>query len=520
MSVLLVATTLAVYFVLPAALGSLPRGRRTSALACLVGAAVIAWIVTAVVHLQGGDPGGAGSIAMLLTDGVAIGVVLLMIATPSARFGTRVGVTAGVLAAMTGQWAWACGLQNSLVHDIPIRGLYRALSATGLPMETAVVDVGVRWLLPSLSLVASHFVAVAAFFAWIGAWLLLQALYVALPRAFDPPEPPTSPRALAGLTLPGRGVIAIATVLAVILGIWWPPAALGADLLLGTFAASGVVLVIRLGRMTPGLRPVAQLYLLACAVWFPLAITLAIGGLAAHISGLDRRLPPPASATSAVPFQGPRRLRFYVLGVVGYLGFFAIQHPAIAVGPTGPVDVGLTPLSERVDATEFVAEAGQILLAHDRGPFWMDEFEYPPDPREPPARGVTWAEAETLCSAAGKRLCSAREWTWACADLEALSDDPVLAPATACASPSGGGTTRLRDCRSRSGVSALLGGVWEWTDIQVGGFHVLRGSPEGPSDEIRFTCGYEFLVHEVNERELDLSKVGFRCCRDAVRQGE
>ena len=46
--------------------------------------------------------------------------------------------------------------------------------------------------------------------------------------------------------------------------------------------------------------------------------------------------------------------------------------------------------------------------------FYIDIYEYPNRPGILPKVNATWREAETLCAAQGKRLCTEQEWQKAC----------------------------------------------------------------------------------------------------------
>jgi len=54
------------------------------------------------------------------------------------------------------------------------------------------------------------------------------------------------------------------------------------------------------------------------------------------------------------------------------------------------------------------------LTLADGSRFWIDKYEYPNRQGQYPERGVNQAQAEEKCAAAGKRLCTAREWRRAC----------------------------------------------------------------------------------------------------------
>jgi len=47
-------------------------------------------------------------------------------------------------------------------------------------------------------------------------------------------------------------------------------------------------------------------------------------------------------------------------------------------------------------------------------PFCIDMYEFPNQPGGQPTTCLTYADAEKLCTDAGKRLCTSQEWETAC----------------------------------------------------------------------------------------------------------
>ena len=54
---------------------------------------------------------------------------------------------------------------------------------------------------------------------------------------------------------------------------------------------------------------------------------------------------------------------------------------------------------------------GMVWIGPD---FYIDTYEYPNQRGALPTVDVTWGEAESLCAAQGKRLCTEQEWQKAC----------------------------------------------------------------------------------------------------------
>lgn len=177
--------------------------------------------------------------------------------------------------------------------------------------------------------------------------------------------------------------------------------------------------------------------------------------------------------------------------------------------------------------------------------FCMDEFEYPNRRGEKPAVMVTFEEAQRACELAGKRLCSAREWTLACEgpdrlpyptglvrdrtlcnvdlahrfpNVDALFNSNPMTSATELArldqrTPSGA----MAGCVSAFGIYDLMGNVDEWVvpdgPEEAAGFGsttALKGGYFGP---VRARCRPSTPSHGLTFR---FYQVGFRCCSRAV----
>ncbi len=172
--------------------------------------------------------------------------------------------------------------------------------------------------------------------------------------------------------------------------------------------------------------------------------------------------------------------------------------------------------------------------------YCIDRFEYPNRLGENPIIVVTFNEAERMCKKESKRLCTEREWTFACEGEEArpypngyerdpeacvvdrswkLFAEGALVPRDGPraraemdrlwqAEPSG---TRPK-CRSPFGVYDMTGNVDEWTRStrSTGYVSVLKGGYWGP---VRARCRPATRAH--NE-DFVAYQQGFRCCADPV----
>ena len=171
----------------------------------------------------------------------------------------------------------------------------------------------------------------------------------------------------------------------------------------------------------------------------------------------------------------------------------------------------------------------------DEGPegaldgFFVDRYEYPNRPGQPPRVDVSFGEAAQLCSERGKRLCTEREWETACrgsADVT-YGYGPTFLP-NRCNTPQpdehGGwdrtsGTQKsgtFPDCGPVGGAIDMIGNVWEWTDgwyDQRREWRVIRGGSWFHNLNYASADG-RYGRALVADFRLDL--VGFRCCRDAA----
>jgi serine/threonine protein kinase len=181
--------------------------------------------------------------------------------------------------------------------------------------------------------------------------------------------------------------------------------------------------------------------------------------------------------------------------------------PNMMYVPPGPFVQGRLRNDPSAGTSEPLAERVET-----RG-YLIDVFEYPNLKGTPPKLGVTYEEAERLCSEAGKRLCTAAEWERACKGPRSLiysygdAYDPEF-----CGTgmkdfyPSGA----MDKCKSEYGVYDLSGNFREWTSTstKAGRALVKGGLPGSPEKGSRCALDED---ESVNYTDKSLS---FRCCRD------
>jgi sulfatase modifying factor 1 len=153
------------------------------------------------------------------------------------------------------------------------------------------------------------------------------------------------------------------------------------------------------------------------------------------------------------------------------------------------------------------------------GGFYIDILPWPNEAGAIPTTNVTRDEAQRICAAKSKRLCTELEWERACKgptntryeygpDYDARACGAGVPAESAARHPSGKNTS----CASAFGVREMHGGAWEWTDSRWGrGTTRELGVTRGGSDaagEVASRCAYG--------RPLGLAErspvSGFRCC--------
>ncbi len=149
------------------------------------------------------------------------------------------------------------------------------------------------------------------------------------------------------------------------------------------------------------------------------------------------------------------------------------------------------------------------------GAFDIDEYPYPNDPAKPPMTNVSRDDAEKLCAARGRRLCTELEWERAC---KGPSNNTYPYGNSYKPKVCDGSSALLRNagaydsCASQFGVKAMFGAVWEWTSSEwgrggAGGVATVRGGgAKNPSLQSRCANGQGRSPAET------AADVGFRCC--------
>lgn len=144
------------------------------------------------------------------------------------------------------------------------------------------------------------------------------------------------------------------------------------------------------------------------------------------------------------------------------------------------------------------------------GDFTMDVYPYPNDPLQPSKVDVTRDEAEGLCKAQGKRLCTELEWERACKGPNGTTFEYGNAYDAAACKPESVPGKRPK-CASGFGVKDLHGLPFEWTSSAwgrgtSGDLGTVRGG--GTVTVLQARCA-NGQGRPIGSHTKDL---GFRCC--------
>jgi hypothetical protein len=166
--------------------------------------------------------------------------------------------------------------------------------------------------------------------------------------------------------------------------------------------------------------------------------------------------------------------------------------------------------------------------------FLLDRYEAPNRPDMLPEVGLTAMEANAHCVDRASRLCRVEEWHAACSDdgrhpflLDSRKHSPEgdrkwdlsKTLRKACALSYRPGKLELaktgahEDCVSAHGAYDLIGNAYEWVQAPEGRW-ALMGGTYTQADLLLSSCQHAALIPAAAMDALDLSTVGFRCCRD------
>jgi serine/threonine protein kinase len=193
------------------------------------------------------------------------------------------------------------------------------------------------------------------------------------------------------------------------------------------------------------------------------------------------------------------------------------RHPDMQYIPPGQFLRGRLRAEETTSVNEPLASRTNV------AGFLIDAYEYPNEVGKPPVTGVSWEQAERLCKARGKRLCTEFEWERACKGPnnavytygDAYDEKACGAELNEDGVPRDNFATNAvgayAGCKSGWGVFDLSGGLREWVanDGDTAGTKRIKGGKA--NDMVRASrCGYfdELRAELGNEQQ----SLGFRCC--------
>ena len=160
--------------------------------------------------------------------------------------------------------------------------------------------------------------------------------------------------------------------------------------------------------------------------------------------------------------------------------------------------------------------------------FYIDIYEYPNQLGSLPKVDITYTEAEALCAALDKRLCSEHEWQLAATGPEnypysygeTFESGRCNAPQNENGAWFGGASLAasgaFAQCHNSYGLYDMVGNVWEWTSSWYAadkGWRAMRGGSYFHSANMSRTDA-RYGRYLDSAYHLDL--VGFRCCRSAA----
>ncbi|MCA9620506.1 MAG: SUMF1/EgtB/PvdO family nonheme iron enzyme [Myxococcales bacterium] len=156
--------------------------------------------------------------------------------------------------------------------------------------------------------------------------------------------------------------------------------------------------------------------------------------------------------------------------------------------------------------------------------FFIDQYNYPPEPGAIPQTGMTQAHARAICEERGKRLCTELEWERACKGPDNRSydygdsyDASICGTGQTDALAPNGGNPR---CATGFDVRDMHGSAWNWTSSPWG-----RGSDDqrvavrggnGDDGELVGRCAHARPVAP----DVRDATIGVRCCAGAANQAQ
>ena len=147
--------------------------------------------------------------------------------------------------------------------------------------------------------------------------------------------------------------------------------------------------------------------------------------------------------------------------------------------------------------------------------YWIDRHEFHGDDRTP-LHSVTWNEAQNLCAAQGKSLCTEDQWEKACKGPEnrvyPYGDEYAegTCPPSGLSRSAPYGVGSHEGCVSGYGVYDMAGGCWEWTSSEKDEGKVTKGGYMAGQEAAGTRCA----ARKDEKSTFAHQNLAFRCCVD------
>jgi PKD repeat protein len=157
-----------------------------------------------------------------------------------------------------------------------------------------------------------------------------------------------------------------------------------------------------------------------------------------------------------------------------------------------------------------ICPADMISVAAEGRTFCIDRYEWPNQRFRVPRTNVSWVEAKMQCFDAGKRLCSAEEWTAACRGNSVMTYPygsryvPGQCPAEEKTVSRSGA---FPHCGGAGGAQDMVGNVWEWVDVKQNMYPMMYGGSFRSGKDANCRQSAAGTVAATSD------DLGFRCCR-------
>jgi len=186
-------------------------------------------------------------------------------------------------------------------------------------------------------------------------------------------------------------------------------------------------------------------------------------------------------------------------------------------GPVVTIPAGKVLVGHACGAVPRVTDEELAAYPMDLTEFTIDKYPFPNDPMKPITVNVSATEAEDMCKAAGKRLCTEVEWERACkGPTNTVFEYAGNYDKKACETLASLMPGQRPKCESGFAVKDMHGLAFEWTDSLWGrgqastgrsGLRSVRGH-KGSADVVRERCASGKGI-DAGTKNGD---VGFRCC--------